>query len=38
MKMIEARSLELGQIIGVEHAEGFTIDRYLGIKDLNSVL
>ncbi len=35
LKMIEARALDFGQIIGVDYAEGFTVDRYLGLKDLN---
>jgi len=38
LKMIEARGLEFGQILNVDYAEGFTIDRYLGVKDLKSLL
>ena len=38
LKMVEARALELGQVIGVEYAEGFTVDRYLGVKDLNVLI
>ena len=38
LKMIEARALEFGQIIGVDYAEGFTVERYLGVKDLNGLI
>lgn len=38
LKMVEARAMEFGQIIGVHYAEGFTVDRYLGVKDLNSLI
>ncbi|WP_375577921.1 bacillithiol biosynthesis deacetylase BshB1 [Marivirga tractuosa] len=38
MKMIEARAMEFGQIIGVNYAEGFTVERYLGVKDLNGLI
>jgi hypothetical protein len=38
MKMIEARSLELGQVIGTNYAEGFMVDRYLGLKDLDGIV
>ncbi|ADR20229.1 bacillithiol biosynthesis deacetylase BshB1 [Marivirga tractuosa] len=38
MKMIEARAMEFGQIIGVDYAEGFTVERYLGVKDLNGLI
>lgn len=38
MKMIEARAMEFGQIIGVDYAEGFTVERYLGLKDLNGLI
>lgn len=38
MKMIEARAMEFGQIIGVDYAEGFTVERYLGVKDLNALV
>jgi bacillithiol biosynthesis deacetylase BshB1 len=34
LKMIEARSLEYGHRIGVEHAEGFTQKQFLGLKNL----
>lgn len=38
LKMVEARAMEFGQIIGVDYAEGFTVDRYLGVKDLNGLI
>ncbi|SMG15323.1 bacillithiol biosynthesis deacetylase BshB1 [Marivirga sericea] len=38
MKMIEARAMQFGQIIGVDYAEGFTVERYLGVKDLNGLI
>jgi bacillithiol biosynthesis deacetylase BshB1 len=38
LKMIEARAMELGQIIGVDYAEGFTVERHLGVKDLNGLI
>jgi hypothetical protein len=38
MKMIEARAMEFGQIIGVDYAEGYTVERYLGVKDLNGLI
>ncbi|WP_296622034.1 bacillithiol biosynthesis deacetylase BshB1 [Marivirga sp.] len=38
LKMIEARAMEFGQIIGVDYAEGFTVERYLGVKDLNGLI
>lgn len=38
MKMVEARSLELGQVIGVNYAEGFIVDRQLGLKDLDGIV
>jgi bacillithiol biosynthesis deacetylase BshB1 len=38
MKSVEARSIEFGQIIGVKYAEGFTLDRYTGVKDVTQLL
>lgn len=38
MKMIEARALELGQVIGVNYAEGFMVDRYLGLNSLDGIV
>lgn len=34
LKVIEARSRELGKAIGAEHAEGFTSAKLLGVDDL----
>jgi len=34
MKMIESRGKELGHSIGVKFGEGFTVERYIGVKDL----
>ncbi len=38
IKMIEARAMEFGHIIGVNYAEGFTVDKYLGVKNLKGLL
>ncbi|UII31332.1 bacillithiol biosynthesis deacetylase BshB1 [Fulvivirga ulvae] len=38
MKMLEARAKEFGHRIGVEYAEGFTINRTMGIEDITSLL
>ncbi|GAA5027471.1 bacillithiol biosynthesis deacetylase BshB1 [Marivirga lumbricoides] len=38
MKMIEARAMEFGQIIGVKYAEGYTVDKYIGVKNLKGLL
>ncbi|WP_340153156.1 bacillithiol biosynthesis deacetylase BshB1 [uncultured Marivirga sp.] len=38
LKMIEARAMDFGQIIGVDYAEAFTVERYLGVKDLNGLV
>lgn len=34
LKLLEARATEYGHAIGVTYAEGFTIRRYLGVKNL----
>jgi hypothetical protein len=34
MKMLEARAIELGHSIGVKYAEGFTVRRNPGVKNL----
>lgn len=31
---VEYRARNLGRLIGVEHGEGFTVERYLGVKSL----
>lgn len=38
LKMIEARSAEFGHSIGCEHAEGFTVNRNLGVKLLTDLI
>ncbi|MEJ7692701.1 bacillithiol biosynthesis deacetylase BshB1 [Daejeonella sp.] len=38
LKVIEARSRELGKSIGAVHAEGFTSKKLLGVNDLFSLL
>ncbi|MBK6264220.1 bacillithiol biosynthesis deacetylase BshB1 [Marivirga sp. S37H4] len=38
LKMIEARAMEFGHIIGVKRAEGFTVDKYLGVRNLKGLL
>ncbi|MEO1255456.1 MAG: bacillithiol biosynthesis deacetylase BshB1, partial [Bacteroidota bacterium] len=34
MNMLEARTIEWGQRIGVAHAEGFSVKHFLGVKNL----
>jgi len=34
LKFIEARALELGHRIGAKYGEGFTVQRYLGVRNL----
>lgn len=34
LRMIESRGIELGHAIGVKYAEGFTVKRYPGVKNL----
>jgi bacillithiol biosynthesis deacetylase BshB1 len=38
LKMLEARATEYGHAIGATHGEGFTVRRYLGVKDLFDLL
>jgi len=35
---VEYRCKELGRVIGKEYAEGFTTERYIGVKDLFDIL
>ncbi len=35
---VEYRARDLGRIIGVEHAEGFTVERYLGVDSLEDLI
>jgi LmbE family N-acetylglucosaminyl deacetylase len=34
---IEYRARDLGRLVGVEHAEGFTVERHIAIKSLNDI-
>jgi len=34
LELIKSRSVDLGKTIGVQHAEGFTVERVVGVKDL----
>lgn len=38
LKFIEARALELGHAIGATYGEGFTKERYIGVKNLFDLL
>jgi hypothetical protein len=31
---IEYRAMDLGRLVGVEHAEGFTVERYVTVDSL----
>lgn len=35
---VNYRARDLGRIIGVEHAEGFTVERYLGVDSLEDLI
>lgn len=35
---IEYRAKDLGRLIGVEYAEGFTVERYVGVKSLSDLI
>ena len=35
---LEYRARDLGRLIGVEHAEGFTVERYVAVKQLNDLI
>ncbi|MAU15747.1 MAG: bacillithiol biosynthesis deacetylase BshB1 [Muricauda sp.] len=35
---VDYRARDLGRIIGVEHAEGFTVERYLGVDSLEDLI
>ena len=35
---VNYRARDLGRIIGVEHAEGFTVERYLGVDSLENLI
>ncbi len=38
LKFLEGRAREFGYVTGVEYAEGFTVDRYIGVKNLFDLL
>lgn len=38
LSFIEARMRDLGRPIGVEFAEGFTVERYLGVEDITQLV
>lgn len=38
LEFIEARGRELGQSIGVEYGEGYTIERNLGVRSLSDII
>lgn len=35
---VDYRARDLGRLIGVNHAEGFTVERLLGVKDLGGII
>lgn len=35
---VNYRARDLGRLVGVEHAEGFTVERPLAVRDLNSLI
>ncbi len=38
LKFLEGRAREFGYVTGVEYAEGFTVDRYIGVSNLFDLL
>jgi LmbE family N-acetylglucosaminyl deacetylase len=38
LRKIEARAVEFGHAIGVQYAEGFTVQRFPGVSNLNNLL
>jgi bacillithiol biosynthesis deacetylase BshB1 len=38
LNSIEYRAMDLGRLVGVEHAEGFTVERYLTVNSLGDLL
>lgn len=38
LNSIEYRAMDLGRLVGVEHAEGFTVERYLTVSSLTSLM
>jgi N-acetylglucosamine malate deacetylase 1 len=37
LNSIEYRAMDLGRLVGVEHAEGFTVERYLTVNSLSDL-
>ena len=35
---VEYRAIDLGRLVGVEHAEGFTVERYLTVNSLTNLM
>lgn len=38
LNSIEYRAMDLGRLVGVEHAEGFTVERYLTVNSLGDLM
>lgn len=38
LNSIEYRAMDLGRLVGVEHAEGFTVERYLTVNSLSNLM
>ena len=38
LNSIEYRAMDLGRLVGVEHAEGFTVERYLTVNSLTDLM
>lgn len=38
MQQIESRAIELGRAIGTSHGEGFTVERFVGVKSLKDLI
>ena len=38
LNSIEYRAMDLGRLVGVEHAEGFTVERYLTVNSLTNLM
>lgn len=38
LNSIEYRAMDLGRLVGVEHAEGFTVERYLTVNSLANLM
>ncbi|MES2863191.1 MAG: bacillithiol biosynthesis deacetylase BshB1 [Bacteroidota bacterium] len=38
LNSVEYRAMDLGRLVGVEHAEGFTVERYLTVNSLTDLM